>query len=483
MDKATDIILHRIFSPRASYGKHLQNIKPPYFLKSIESLIQNRYYTITYQIFDDRIEILKKRNPLKTKIYIIDLTIFDVPSLQKISHEINLQIDPPIVFIVGQAATAIPENCLNFFDKDISVYVIGGEPEGVLEDVVFSSWPKINFEKLNEKTFHKKNRILARNQYSHFTESPPIIFSRNEIQSYQYFFPIRHNEAIVWGHIIATRGCPHSCSFCTHLIRESYGTRMRKKNIMTVLEEIKQQQRLGVNMIAFGDDDLTGDQVYLQDLCRALIEQKFNIKWTAHARIDECSVELLQLMKLSGCSLLRFGLESGSPKVLISFQKTRSPERWWSQIQLILSSCKTLDIQTCGLFILGSPEDEFSTLFQTFMQIIKSPLDLIQLHFFTPYEDTIEAKKLATKAKLTQQDHYAWNFVNYSKASRFQIRLFYILIYFCFYLNPFRLASFFKNYFRFMLTNKNLALTLVQGYVRVIFQFIPFRQNTRVHVD
>jgi len=483
MDKTTDIILHRIFSPRASYGKHLQNTKPPYFLKSIEALIRQRYREIAYQIFDDRIESLKKVNPLKTKVYILDLTIFDIPFLQTIANKINLQVDPPVVLIVGQAATAVPEDCLKFFDNSISVHVIGGEPEGVLEEVIFLPWPKIDFEKLHEKSFHQKNRILTRNQYAQFAESPPITFSAEEIKSYQYLFPIRHNEVIVWGHIIATRGCPHSCSFCTHLIRESYGTRMRKKNILTVLEEIKDLQRLGVNMIAFGDDDLTGDQVYLKDLCKALIDKKINMKWTAHARIDECSSELLQLMKSAGCSLLRFGLESGSPKILSSFQKTRSPETWWKQIGIILSVCKKLNIQTCGLFILGSPQDEFSTLFQTFIQIIRSPLDLIQLHFFTPYEDTIDAKKLATKEKPAQQDHYAWDFVNYSKASRFEIRFFYILIYFCFYLNPFRLASFFKNYSRFMLKNKNLALALINGYTRVIFQFIPFRQNSRLHVD
>lgn len=483
MDKTIDIVLHRLFSPRASYGKHLQNTKPPYFLKSIEALIRHRYRKITYQAFDDRIETLKKRNLLKSKVYIIDLTIFDVPSLRIVAEEINALVEPPIVLIVGQAATAIPEDCLSHFDNNVSAHVVGGEPEGVLEEVVFSCWPKINFEKLYEKSFHKKNHILTRNQYAQFAESPAITFSYEEIKAYQYLFPIRHSEAIMWGHIIATRGCPHSCSFCTHLIRESYGTRMRKKNIATVIEEIKELQRLGVNMVAFGDDDLTGDQSYLKELCQSLLEQNINVKWTAHARIDECTSELLQLMKAAGCSLLRFGLESGATKVLRSFQKTRSPDTWWKQIAIILSECKKLDIQTCGLFILGSPQDDFSTLFQTFIRIVGSPLDLIQLHFFTPYEDTIDAKKLVGKAKPTQQDHYAWNFINYSKATRFEVRFFYILTYFCFYLNPLRLAIFIKNYFRFMLSNKDLALTLIQGYVRVLLQFMPFRQNSRIHVD
>lgn len=478
-----DIILHRVFSPKASDGKHIQNTKPPYFLKSIESLIRHRYSMITYQLFDDRIETLKKRTDFKSKIYIIDSTLFDMPSLQKIAHDINLQKNPPVVLIIGQAATAIPGDCLSVFESRIPAYVIGGEPEGIVEECFFGSWPSIDFEKLNSRAFYRNNRVSTRNQYAQFAQAPPIVFSKDEIKSYQYLFPINHNEAIVWGHVIATRGCPHSCSFCTHLIRESYGTRMRKKDIATVLQEIKNLQNLGVNMIAFGDDDLTGDQLYLKNLCESLIEQKIDMKWTAHARIDECTNDLLQIMKLAGCSLLRFGLESGSQEVLKHFQKTRAPETWWSQIRTILLSCQKLDIQTCGLFILGSPQDNLSSHFQTFVQIVKSPLDLIQLHFFTPYEDTIDAKKLGTKVKPTQNDHYSWNFINYSKASKFQIRFFYILIYLCFYLNPFRLASFIKNYYRFIFKNRNSALVLVKGYAQVIFQFIPLKMNSNYHAD
>ena len=480
---SVDIKLHRIFSPRTSYGQHIQNTKPPYFLKSIESLLLHHYREISFTLFDDRIEYLKNKSKIQSKVYILDLTIFDIPALQKIAVDLNLMATPPIVIIIGQAATGIPEDCLNLFSKEISVYVIGGEPEGVLEKFVFSTWPKIDLENLKAKSYCRENHILTRNQYAQFNDAPPITFTKEEIKSYQYLFPIRHNEPIVWGHIIATRGCPHSCSFCTHLIRESYGSQMRKKNISTIIEEIKALQTLGVNMIAFGDDDLTGDQFYLKTLCESIIEQKLDIKWTAHARIDECSIELLTIMKAAGCSLLRFGLESGSEKVLKSFQKTRLPDTWWKQIKTILPVCKKLDIQTCGLFILGSPEDTFSTHLQTFFKIIKSPLDLIQLHFFTPYEDTIEAKKLGSKVIPTQHDHYAWNFINYSKSSRFEIRFFYILIYICFYLNPIRLITFIKNYFNFFLKNRDLSFILVKGYIRVIFQFIPLKLKTNTHAD
>jgi len=480
---SVDIVLHRIFSPRTSYGQHIQNTKPPYFLKSIESILQNRYCEISYKFFDDRITKLMNTSKTKSKIYILDLTIFDIPCLEKIALDINKEINPALVIIIGQAATAMPSECLSFFNDSIPVHVIGGEPEGVLEKFVFSAWPNIDQTGLKTKSYNRENLTLVRNQYSQFNEAPPIFFSKEEIKSYQYLFPIKHNEPVVWGHIIATRGCPHSCSFCTHLIRESYGSSMRKKNISTIIAEIKSLQSLGVNMIAFGDDDLTGDQDYLKNLCISIIEQKIHIKWTAHARIDECTFELLKLMKTAGCSLLRFGLESGSEEVLKSFQKTRLPESWWKQINTILPVCKQLNIQTCGLFILGSPQDKFSTHLQTFIRIMKSPLDLIQLHFFTPYEDTIESKKLGAKAKPTQHDHYAWNFVNYSQATRFEVRFFYILIYICFYLNPIRMITFTKNYSNFFLKNHDTALTLIHGYIRVIFQFIPFKFKTNAHAD
>ncbi|MCB0371020.1 MAG: radical SAM protein, partial [Bdellovibrionales bacterium] len=319
----------------------------------------------------------------------------------------------------------------------------------------------------------------VRHRFEDFENSPPISYLSSEVDFYQYVFPIKINQRLKWGHILATRGCPHHCSFCTHLIRESYGSIMRHKNVGTIISEIKMLSSQGVNVIAFADDDLTGDIPFLKNLCSQLIESGLNISWTAHARIDECNEEILSLMKKSGCSLIRFGLESGSEEVLSFYNKTRSPQKWWKQANSIIKICNSLDIQVLGLFILGSPKDNFKTHLHTALKAITSGLDLIQLHFYTPYEDTIVHLRSQTHKEITELDHYSWNFNNHSQSSKAMVQFFYVLIYILFYLNPFRFLKSIKNYFSFILHNMELATGLVKSYLLILTQMFRFNIKER----
>lgn len=466
-----NVLLWRIHSGRPSEKIQVQNTKPPFYLKTIEALLRRN--AIEVELVDSQnpqfpseyiYQLLKIKSP---EVIIIEGTLFDLPAIQSFGNFLAHNHIKAKIVVIGQVASALPDEIVKPFQEE--VFVIGGEPEGIIQESIIADWPVMNFHLLRQKSYNLSNKQLIRHQYEDFRSSPAIRYSAHEVPLYQYNFPLKSHKKLIWGHVMATRGCPHHCTFCTNLIRESYGSKMRTKKVEVVLDEIRNLLSQGVNAIAFGDDDITADSTYLAELCSGIIAEKLNFIWTAHVRIDECSEELLFLMKQSGCSLLRFGLESGSEKVLRYYQKNRITENWWKQAKHMLMACRKFDIQTCGLFILGSPQDSFSTHLATLKAALFSGLDLVQLHFFTPYEGTVEARRLKVSIPVSQ-DHYSWNFKNFSKASTFQIRFFYLLIYALFYFSPSRILRMIKNYTGFFLSNRLILKNLCKSYFLVMTQ-------------
>jgi radical SAM superfamily enzyme YgiQ (UPF0313 family) len=54
------------------------------------------------------------------------------------------------------------------------------------------------------------------------------------------------------------------------------------------------------------------DQVV--ELCKLMIDENINIKWTSNSRVDYVDDEMLQLMGQSGCRLISWGIESEMSK-------------------------------------------------------------------------------------------------------------------------------------------------------------------------
>jgi hypothetical protein len=111
----------------------------------------------------------------------------------------------------------------------------------------------------------------------------------------------------------------------------------------------------------------------MRKLLDLIIDADIKITWGGNCRISKgLTLELLQKMKLAGCSWLVFGVESGSERVLKKMNKGIKPE-WASQN---LTDCKTVDIRSGVNLILGFPgESELD--FQETLDFISDNRDSI----------------------------------------------------------------------------------------------------------
>lgn len=349
---------------------------------------------------------------------------------------------------------------INAFD-----FCIPGEPEEAIS-FFFEKWTQNNIKKTDLIEFFKKemsnNRI---NIVGDLAQFHPLSFTKQEMRAYPFTYPLRLNQPLISGYTMASRGCPHSCIFCSPMIRKSYGKAIRHRPIETILAEIVNMANQGANFISFEDDNFGAGQQWLSGFLHALIEKKIKIKWGAQIRIDTpLNDENLALMKKAGCILLQLGVETASENLLKTLQKTPDSKNWKSECLRIFKRIKKHNIATCALFIIGIPHETEQDAKESIELAINLNPDLIKLHLFTLYPgcQAYENNKNNIHATHLEHMHHHSSFIE--KSLNRKRNYFYAK----FLLRPSFILAHARKYCGFYLKNPGILKYLVKNTTRML---------------
>jgi radical SAM superfamily enzyme YgiQ (UPF0313 family) len=182
--------------------------------------------------------------------------------------------------------------------------------------------------------------------------------------------------------IVTSRGCPAGCTYCIKHVSYQYGTRLRSPRLL--VDEIKQLKERGIHNIHMYADLFTVNREQVMELCRLLIEEKVEIKWTCNSRVDYVDEEMLKQMGAAGCWLISWGIESGSEQILKHARKGAYPDK----AERALRWAKAARIKNWGYFIIGLPGETLETIRMTIDFAKKLPLDIALFHVAAPYPGT-----------------------------------------------------------------------------------------------
>ena len=111
--------------------------------------------------------------------------------------------------------------------------------------------------------------------------------------------------------IMASRGCPFNCAFCS--IESIWKRRTRYRTPENVVLEIEHIiDKHNVRQYRFQDDTLTVNKKWILKFC----DMAPDIKWRGCTRVDFTEKEVLKKMFEAGCYELAFGIEDVSQSVL-----------------------------------------------------------------------------------------------------------------------------------------------------------------------
>lgn len=203
------------------------------------------------------------------------------------------------------------------------------------------------------------------------------------------------------GAIIATRGCPHRCDYCTipHLYPKAQ--QMRLRPVAEVIAEVASFSDKGV---VFWDDNLAAVPAYARELCRQL--RPLRRWWTSQTTLNSLrDTEFLELAAGSGCKALFVGLESINQASLDGAGKAHNRVREYRQI---LERCHSLGIAIQAGIMFGFEADDRDVFQRTVDVFGDIGLDNATISLMVPYPGTPAYQKLHQEGRIIDHDwrHY-----------------------------------------------------------------------------
>jgi radical SAM superfamily enzyme YgiQ (UPF0313 family) len=201
------------------------------------------------------------------------------------------------------------------------------------------------------------------------------------------------------------RGCPFSCEFCAASIRLS--PTYKVKPVDKVMAEIREIKRIWPRpFVEFADDNTFVNKKHSKALMRALARE--NVPWFTETDISVAEdLELLALMRDSGCAQVLIGLESPSLPGLDGLEqktnwKAKQRDRYLDGIRRIQDHGITVN----GCFILGL-DDTTTGSFEEIWQFVRdSGLYEVQITVQTAFPGTPLYERLQREGRLLRAE--AW---------------------------------------------------------------------------
>ena len=182
--------------------------------------------------------------------------------------------------------------------------------------------------------------------------------------------------------IVTSRGCPAGCTYCIKHVSYQFGLRLRSPE--KLMEELWQLKEMGLNNIHMYADLFTVNREQVMELCKRMIDEKIDIRWTCNSRVDYVDAEMLHTMREAGNWLISWGIESGNEQILKHAHKGAYPDK----ARRGLKWAREAGIKNWGYFIIGLPGETEETIRQTIDFAKELPLDIALFHVAAPYPGT-----------------------------------------------------------------------------------------------
>ncbi|GAM10532.1 putative methyltransferase [Geobacter sp. OR-1] len=185
--------------------------------------------------------------------------------------------------------------------------------------------------------------------------------------------------------IVATRGCPFRCSFCSS--SNMWGQRYVMRSPANVIDEIKlYSDKYRVTHVHFYDLTAIISKEWILEFCRLYREKNLNVVWClpTGTRSEALDQEVIESLAATNCRYLVYAPESGSPATLKSLNKELNLD---ALLQSVRIAVKQGIITRCNL-VVGFPGETIANLLETLVFQLRLALvgvDDAPLYLFAPY--------------------------------------------------------------------------------------------------
>lgn len=271
-------------------------------------------------------------------------------------------------------------------------YIFRGESEDAFADFVqrmaagepVDDTPNLGF---------MRNGIIVFNPVKPLPDLERLPFKNYSIMDFQKLIDAKKG----WVGLMASRGCPFSCTYCfNHKMVSAYRQDLqcsfkelhyiRRFRVDQVIDEIRfllaNYQR--IKMFIFDDDIFTFDKAYIKEFC-CEYKKHCDLPFVVNAHVKFFDAELADDLKAANCRVVKFGVESGSEKIRRSVLNRHMTN---DDIRGAIRTVNDAGMHSSVFIIIGFPHESSADVFETIRLLGQARPGRFRWTFFFPYPGT-----------------------------------------------------------------------------------------------
>lgn len=384
-------------------------IEPPLGLAFIAGMVRARGFdvllidstTLGYDLARLRQVVAKWRPGLvgisaNTPVYPTALQVADV---------VKTALPGATVILGGCHVTLYPERAMAHAAVD---GVVVGEGECAMAEIAEALAGRRSLSGI-AGLLHREGGQIVREAPRPFVEDldvlPPPAFDLLPMHKYRISLGMARGTPAV--SMVASRGCPMNCKFCT-----SPGIWKRRwrhhspRYVGDVLETLVRKH--GVRHVQFRDDTFTIQAEWVEGICEEILRRNLRLHWDCYSTVGLVREEMTRRMKAAGCSCLSIGIESGNDEMLQKYKGTSKAE-----VREKMALLRRIGMQVRLFFMLAPPAERREHLEETLAFALELDPDFAMFTPTVPLPGAILYEELlASGCGVPDYDHHLQNFQN-----------------------------------------------------------------------
>jgi radical SAM superfamily enzyme YgiQ (UPF0313 family) len=191
--------------------------------------------------------------------------------------------------------------------------------------------------------------------------------------------------------LITARGCPYTCTWCSHAV---YGYTHRRRSPENVADEVERiLADHAPDMLWYADDVFTIHRTWLLRYADELERRGIRIPFETISREDRLDEEIVAALARMGCFRIWVGAESGSQRVLDAMQRRTDAAR----VPEVVHQLQRAGIEAGMFIMLGYEGEDVADLEETVALLKRANPDVFLTTVAYPIEGTPYAKEVSDR--------------------------------------------------------------------------------------
>ena len=268
---------------------------------------------------------------------------FLLPPVREVVATCRGLCDAPIV-VGGAGYSIFPESALRYLGADMGIQ---GEGETIFPLLLERLARGASVDGL--PNLYLPGRLPTDRTFTRHIDDLPL-------PEPDLWIPNVSGKGELWIPVQGKRGCPMVCSFCS--TKDIQGRTIRRRSAEALVSWLEGAVARGFRNFVFVDSTFNIPPSYAKGVCRAIIQRGLHLNFWCIVYPKWVDGELVELMAQANCREVSLGFESGSDRMLGSFNKRFKAE----EVRTISRMLADAGVRRTGFLLFGGPGETRETI-------------------------------------------------------------------------------------------------------------------------